>query len=53
MWGLPIALTADGSLSQEGGLTPRVFELLFSRIYEVAYAFLVLFARDSKLLPLK
>ncbi|KAH0460878.1 hypothetical protein IEQ34_008453 [Dendrobium chrysotoxum] len=34
MWGLPSALTADGSLSQERGLTPRVFELLFSRIYE-------------------
>ncbi|XP_028550435.1 kinesin-like protein KIN-12A [Dendrobium catenatum] len=34
MWGLPSAMTADGSLSQEMGLTPRVFEMLFSRIYE-------------------
>ncbi|XP_020571783.1 kinesin-like protein KIN-12A [Phalaenopsis equestris] len=34
MWGLPSALTADCLLSQERGLTPRVFELLFSRINE-------------------
>ncbi|KAG0483411.1 hypothetical protein HPP92_011495 [Vanilla planifolia] len=34
MWGPCSALTADGSLSNESGLTPRVFELLFSRINE-------------------
>ncbi|PKA57479.1 Kinesin-like protein KIN12B [Apostasia shenzhenica] len=34
MWGPPSSLTTDGSLVQERGLTPRVFELLFSRINE-------------------
>lgn len=34
MWGPSSALTADGSSNQDRGLTPRVFELLFSRISE-------------------
>uniref|UniRef100_A0A1D1Z8I8 Kinesin-like protein KIF15 n=1 Tax=Anthurium amnicola TaxID=1678845 RepID=A0A1D1Z8I8_9ARAE len=34
MWGPPSALLEDGSSGTEQGLTPRVFELLFSRINE-------------------
>ncbi|XP_020081522.1 kinesin-like protein KIN-12B, partial [Ananas comosus] len=34
MWGPPSALSEGSSLSSERGLTPRVFELLFSRIAE-------------------
>lgn len=34
MWGPPSALSEDSS-SSEWGLTPRVFERLFSRINEV------------------
>lgn len=35
MWGPPSALSEDASASNERGLTPRVFERLFSRIDEV------------------
>nr|XP_010907239.1 kinesin-like protein KIN-12B isoform X2 [Elaeis guineensis] len=34
MWGPPSALSEDASASNERGLTPRVFERLFSRIDE-------------------
>ncbi|KAG1370058.1 kinesin-like protein KIN-12B [Cocos nucifera] len=34
MWGPPSALSEDASASNERGLTPRVFEQLFSRIDE-------------------
>ncbi|KAJ1696962.1 hypothetical protein LUZ63_005474 [Rhynchospora breviuscula] len=34
MWGPPTALLDENSLSNERGLTPRVFERLFSRINE-------------------
>ncbi|KAJ4762336.1 Kinesin-like protein [Rhynchospora pubera] len=35
MWGPPTALSDENSLSNERGLTPRVFERLFSRINEI------------------
>ncbi|OAY69167.1 Kinesin-like protein KIN12B [Ananas comosus] len=35
MWGPPSALLEDGSSSNEKGLTPRVFERLFTRIEEI------------------
>ncbi|KAK1258356.1 Kinesin-like protein KIN12B [Acorus gramineus] len=34
MWGPPNALSEENSTSAEKGLTPRIFELLFSRINE-------------------
>ncbi|PKU60156.1 Kinesin-like protein KIN12A [Dendrobium catenatum] len=50
MWGASNSLSADCSLSQERGLTPRVFEQLFFRINEVDSAFFDSISRVSWLL---
>jgi hypothetical protein len=42
MWGPAAALSDENLLSCERGLTPRVFERLFSRINEVFISFFVL-----------
>ncbi|KAK8944450.1 Kinesin-like protein KIN12B [Platanthera zijinensis] len=39
IWGPSSSLTMDCSSNQERGLTPRVLEMLFSCINEVAYNF--------------
>lgn len=42
MWGPAAALSDENLLNCERGLTPRVFELLFSRINEVLILFFIL-----------
>ncbi|KAK8957640.1 Kinesin-like protein KIN12B [Platanthera zijinensis] len=46
------SLTADNSSNQERGLTSRVFEMLFSRIHEVAYNFCLILKSFDALVEL-